>query len=59
MNIVVPVKKNDEVVLLFSHQTSSMKLHLTETHGDNFSFLFLKKIILKSTTLCCPHKVSL
>ena len=27
---------NDEDILLFSHQTSSMKYHLTETHEHNF-----------------------
>ena len=28
--------QNDEDILFFSHQTSSMKHHLTETHRHNF-----------------------
>ena len=28
--------QNNKDVLLFSHQTSSMKHHLTETHKQNF-----------------------
>ena len=30
------LNQNDEDVLLFSHQTSSMKHQLTETHEHNF-----------------------
>ena len=40
---------NDEDILLFSHKTSSMKLHHTETHEDNFE---IPNIVLSSQITC-------
>ena len=46
--------QNDEDVLLFSHQTRSMKHHLTETHEHYFEF---HNIVLSSQgiSLLCIH----
>ena len=42
--------QNAKDVFLFSHQTSSMKHHITETHGHDFKFhnivLFSQRIDL-------------
>ena len=47
--------KSDEDVLLFSHQTSSMKHHRTETHKYNFE---IHNIVLSSQSifLKVPHQ---
>ena len=39
---------NDEDVLLFTHQTSSVKHHLTETYGNNFE---IHNIVLSSKSI--------
>ena len=40
--------QNDDYVLLFSHQTSSMKHHLSETHERNFE---VHKMVLSSQSI--------
>ena len=40
--------QNNKDVLLFSHQTSSMKHHLTETHEQNFE---THNIVLSSQSI--------
>ena len=50
-NLVVKfwfLTQNDEDVLLLSHQTSSMKHHLTETHKHNFE---IHNIVLSSQSV--------
>ena len=49
--------QNDEDVLLFSHQTSSMKHHLTETHEHNFEIYMLKLLYNLTTEDRSCHEV--